>query len=88
MESVTVRPHPLGYHGGWSIDLDALAAEMSRERTRAVILVNPINLNRIARSCWAELASTACACVRPAAWRSISDEVFSDWAFWGATWRG
>ncbi len=29
MESVEVRTYPLVYHGGWSIDLDALAAQAS-----------------------------------------------------------
>ena len=42
MESVEVRQYPLVYHGGWSIDLDALAARSPR-RTRAMVLVNPNN---------------------------------------------
>ncbi len=77
MESVTVRQYPLVYHGGWSMDLDALAAEMS-QRTRAVILVNPNNPTGsfVKRG---ELA----ALVRLCAGRGvalISDEVFSDYA--------
>ena len=40
MESLQVRQYRLAYHGGWSIDLDALASEMS-QHTRAVVLVNP-----------------------------------------------
>jgi alanine-synthesizing transaminase len=77
MESVTVRQYPLVYHGGWSMDLDALAAEMS-QRTRAVILVNPNNPtgSYVKRGELAEL-------VRLCAGRGvalISDEVFSDYA--------
>jgi alanine-synthesizing transaminase len=77
MESVTVHQYPLVYHGGWSIDLDALEAEMS-QRTRAVILVNPNNPtgSYVKRG---ELA----ALVRMCADRGvalISDEVFSDYA--------
>ena len=78
MESVEVRHYPLAYHGGWSIDLDALQAAIS-PRTRAVALVNPNNptgsyvkrfeLERLARLC----AERGIAIV--------SDEVFSDYAF-------
>ena len=42
MESIGVRQYPLAYHGGWSIDLDALEAAIT-PRTRAVALVNPNN---------------------------------------------
>jgi hypothetical protein len=77
MESVTVRPYPLVYHGAWSMDLDALAAEMS-PRTRAIVLVNPNNPtgSYVKRGELAEL-------VRLCAGRGIaliSDEVFSDYA--------
>jgi alanine-synthesizing transaminase len=77
MESVTVRQYPLVYHGGWSIDLDALAAEMS-QRTRAVILVNPNNPtgSYVKRG---ELASLAGLCASRGL-ALISDEVFSDYA--------
>ena len=60
MESIEVRQYPLVYHGGWSIDLDALAGAIS-PRTRAVALVNPNNptgsyvkrleVRRLARLC-------------------------------------
>jgi hypothetical protein len=78
MESLEVRQYPLAYHGGWSIDLDALEAAAAG-RTRAVVLVNPNNPtgSYIKR---AELA----ALTRLAADRRlalISDEVFSDYAF-------
>jgi hypothetical protein len=78
MESIEAPQYPLVYHGGWSIDLDALAAAIS-PRTRAVTLVNPNNptgsyvkrfeLQRLARLC----AERGIAI--------ISDEVFSDYGF-------
>jgi alanine-synthesizing transaminase len=78
MESVTVRPYPLLYCGGWAIDWEALEAALT-DRTRAIILVNPNNptgsyvkredLERlVALSSEREIAL-------------ISDEVFSDYAF-------
>ena len=42
MESLRVVQYPLVYHGGWSMDCDALAAGITR-RTRAIVLVNPNN---------------------------------------------
>ena len=42
MESLRVVPYPLVYHGGWSIDCDALAAAVTTG-TRAIVLVNPNN---------------------------------------------
>ena len=78
MESIEVRPYPLAYHGGWSIDLDALEAAIT-PRTRAVALVNPNNptgsfvkrseIDRLARICAARGIAI------------MSDEVFSDYAF-------
>jgi alanine-synthesizing transaminase len=78
MECAGIRQYPLVYHGGWSIDLDALAAAIT-ERTRAVVLVNPNNptgsyvkqdelgvLTRIATERGIAL---------------ISDEVFAGYAF-------
>ena len=78
MESVEPRQYPLCYHGGWSIDLDALAAAITA-RTRAVVLVNPNNptgsyLKR------AELAALTQLAARQGL-ALISDEVFSDYAF-------
>ena len=78
MESIEVRPYPLAYHGGWSIDLDALETAIS-PRTRAVALVHPNNPtgSYVKRF---ELESLA----RLGAGRGIaivSDEVFSDYAF-------
>ncbi len=78
MESIEVHPYPLAYHGGWSIDLDALEAAIT-PRTRAVALVNPNNptgsfvkrseIDRLARICAARGIAI------------MSDEVFSDYAF-------
>lgn len=78
MEALKVRQYPLDYHAGWTLDVDALAAEVS-ERTRAVILVNPNNptgsyvkrgeLARLKELCGARGMAL------------ISDEVFSDYAF-------
>jgi len=77
LESVEVRPYPLVYHGGWSIDLDSLAASVS-QRTRAVVLVNPNNpTGSYVKRAELETLSRLCAQRRVAL---ISDEVFSDYA--------
>jgi hypothetical protein len=77
LESVEVRPYPLVYHGGWAIDLDALAAAVS-ERTRAVVLVNPNNpTGSYVKRAELQTLSRLCAQRRIAL---ISDEVFSDYA--------
>ena len=77
LESIEVRPYPLVYHGGWSIDLDSLAASVS-QRTRAVVLVNPNNpTGSYVKRAELETLSRLCAQRRVAL---ISDEVFSDYA--------
>jgi len=78
MESIEVRPYPLVYHGGWSMDLDALSMAIT-PKTRAIVLVNPNNptgsylkrheLQELLRLCAAHQLAL------------ISDEVFSDYAF-------
>jgi len=78
MENVEAKQYPLVYHGGWSVDLEALADAIT-PRTRAVIVVNPNNptgsfLKR------AELAALAEMCAGRGI-AIISDEVFSDYAF-------
>ena len=78
MESVTVRPYPLAYHGAWSIDTGALARAVN-ERTRAVVVVNPNNptgsyLKRPELDALVELCRTRGLAL-------ISDEVFADYAF-------
>ncbi|MEO8373534.1 MAG: pyridoxal phosphate-dependent aminotransferase, partial [Candidatus Solibacter sp.] len=77
MESVKVRQYPLVYHGGWSIDLEALEA-MVDNRTRAIVLVNPNNPtgSYVKRG---ELDSLAAIC-RERGIALISDEVFADYA--------
>ena len=77
LESVEVRQYPLAYHGGWAIDLDALAAAVS-DRTRAVLLVNPNNpTGSYLKRAELQALSRLCAERRIAL---ISDEVFSDYA--------
>jgi len=78
MESLRVVQYPLVYHGGWSIDCDALAAAVTA-RTRAVVVVNPNNptgsfLKR------AEFEWLVDLC-RARGLAIISDEVFADYAF-------
>jgi len=78
MESVEARPYPLVYQGGWSIDLEALAAAIG-PRTRAVVLVNPNNptgsfVKREELARLEELAARRGLAL-------ISDEVFADYAF-------
>jgi hypothetical protein len=78
MESVAVRPYPLVYHGGWSIDLHALETALT-PRTRAIVLVNPNNPtgNYVKRS---ELSALTALCAQRGV-ALISDEVFADYAF-------
>jgi len=78
MESVEVRQYPLSYQGGWSIDLEGLAAAIT-ERTRAIVVVHPNNPT----GSFLKVAERD-ALVRICAERGmalISDEVFSDYAF-------
>jgi aspartate/methionine/tyrosine aminotransferase len=78
MESVEVCQYPLEYHGGWAMDVDALARSITA-RTRAIVLVNPNNPtgSYVKRG---ELETlTRLAAERGIA--LISDEVFSDYAF-------
>ncbi len=77
MESIAVRSYPLAYHGGWAIDLEALAAALS-PRTRAVILVNPNNpTGSFVKRHELDAISQLCAARGIAI---VSDEVFSDYA--------
>ena len=77
MESVEVRQYPLVYHGGWAIDMEAVAALVT-ERTRAVVVVNPNNPtgSYVKR---AELAALQKLCAERGM-ALISDEVFSDFS--------
>src|SRR5437868_3664128 len=66
----------LVYHGGWSIDLDALRP-MITERTRAIVLVNPNNPtgSYVSAVEWEALGAMGVPL--------ISDEVFADYGFDG-----
>ena len=77
LESVTVVEYPLVYHGGWSVDFDALARRIT-PRSRAIVVVNPNNptgsyLKQL------ELARLTELC-REHKLAILSDEVFSDYA--------
>ncbi len=77
MESVEVRQYPLVYHGGWAIDVEAVAALVT-ERTRAVVLVNPNNpTGSYVKQ--GELAGLAALCAAHGM-ALISDEVFADFS--------
>jgi aspartate/methionine/tyrosine aminotransferase len=77
MESVVVRPYPLEYHGGWSIDLDGVESALTA-RTRAIVLVNPNNPtgSYVKRG---ELSALTALCASRGV-ALISDEVFADYA--------
>jgi hypothetical protein len=77
LESVRVVEYPLVYHGGWSIDFDALARRIT-PRARAIVVVNPNNPtgSYLKKSELAEL-SDLCHGHNLAI---LSDEVFSDYA--------
>jgi aspartate/methionine/tyrosine aminotransferase len=77
MESVAVRPYPLEYHGGWSIDPDAVERALT-PRTRAIVLVNPNNPTGSYVKRGELRALTALCAARGVA--LISDEVFADYA--------
>src|SRR5450432_2952838 len=81
MESVEVRQYPLVYHGGWAIDMEAVAALVT-ERTRAVVVVNPNNPtgSYVKR---AELAALQKLCAERGM-ALISDEVFLDYGLGGS----
>ncbi|HYW48502.1 MAG TPA: pyridoxal phosphate-dependent aminotransferase [Bryobacteraceae bacterium] len=74
LEAVEIRQYPLVYHGGWSIDIQALAAAIT-DRTRAVVLVNPNNPtgSYVKRAELDALSRMGLPL--------ISDEVFSDYCF-------
>jgi alanine-synthesizing transaminase len=78
MESLRVISYPLVYHGGWSIDCDALQAAIT-PRTRAIVVVNPNNpTGSFLKADEWELLENLCAARGIAI---ISDEVFADYSF-------
>ncbi len=74
MESLRVVSYPVVYHGGWSIDCDALAAALT-PRTRAIVLVNPNNPTG------SFLKRDELRFLQSLGLPLISDEVFADYAF-------
>jgi aspartate/methionine/tyrosine aminotransferase len=78
MESVTARPYPLLYCGGWAIHWEALEAALT-DRTRAIILVNPNNPT--GSYVKAEELGRLVSLSGERHVALISDEVFSDYAF-------
>ncbi len=78
LECVRVVHYPLVYHGGWSIDLDALERAVTA-RTRAVVLVNPNNPTGsfLKKDEWSSLGEI----VKRHGLAVISDEVFADYAY-------
>jgi aspartate/methionine/tyrosine aminotransferase len=74
MESLRVVAYPLVYHGGWSIDCEALAATIT-PRTRAIVLVNPNNPTG------SFLKRDELRFLQSLGLPLISDEVFADYAF-------
>ena len=80
MESVEAQQYPLVYHGGWSIDLEAVARAIT-PRTRAIVLVNPNNPtgSYVKRAELSALVRLAAAHNIPL----IADEVFADFALAG-----
>ena len=77
LEHVDIGRYPLRYaDGGWSIDLDRLAAAVD-ERTRAIVLVNPNNPTGSYISCQERRAVEALAAEFDLT--IISDEVFYDY---------
>ena len=78
LETVTARPYPLIYCGGWAIHWEALDAAIT-EHTRAIILVNPNNPTGSYLKTEELERLVALSSERNIA--LISDEVFSDYAF-------
>lgn len=78
LESVRIAQYPLVYHGGWSIDFEALERGIT-PRTRAIVLVNPNNPTGSFLKKH-ELARLSGVCARRRI-PIISDEVFADYSF-------
>ncbi|HEX4594126.1 MAG TPA: pyridoxal phosphate-dependent aminotransferase, partial [Bryobacteraceae bacterium] len=76
LESIHVVEYPLVYHGGWSIDFEALTRKIT-PRTRAIVVVNPNNPtgSYLKKS---ELAQLIDVC-RDHDLAILSDEVFCDY---------
>lgn len=76
LDDVSLRPYPLFYDHGWSIDLDSLARAIT-PRTRAILVVHPNNPTGHFTSA-AEREQLDALCVRHGL-ALIVDEVFLDY---------
>ena len=76
LEAVRAVPYPLDPHGGWSYDVDAIAARVT-SRTRAVIVVSPNNPTGTVLSAADVRALSACCTTHGLA--LVADEVFVDY---------
>lgn len=74
LESLEVRTYPLGYQGGWHLDLDALAGAARAPDVRAILVVSPGNPT----GCF--LKAPELAALRALERPLIVDEVFADYA--------
>jgi alanine-synthesizing transaminase len=76
LESVTAVPYPLDPHGGWGLDVPAIASALDA-RTRAVLLVSPNNPTGSTVEAADLAALAALASERGVA--LVGDEVFADY---------
>jgi hypothetical protein len=80
LEAVQAVPYPLDPHGGWSYDVDAIAARVT-PRTRAVVVVSPNNpTGTILTTADVRALSDLCTARGLAL---IADEVFADYRLAG-----
>jgi aspartate/methionine/tyrosine aminotransferase len=78
LEAVRAVPYPLDPHGGWSYDVEAIAARVT-PRTRAVIVVSPNNPTGTILTA-ADVRALS-ACCDASGLTLIADEVFADYRF-------
>ena len=76
LESVSVVPYALEYHGSWRIDIDSIR-QAATDRVRAILVVSPNNptgsfLHRDDLAALSEIAGAK-------GWPIIGDEVFADY---------
>ncbi len=78
LECIGARQYPLMYHGGWTIDFEALEGAVG-DRTRAVVVVNPNNpTGSYVKRREAQALARMCA---ERGMALIADEVFADYAW-------
>lgn len=81
LEAVDAVPYPLDAHGGWSYDVEAIAARVT-PRTRAVVVVSPNNPTGTVLTAASVRALSALCAARGLV--LIADEVFADYRVDGA----